>query len=622
MTRGAGGRLSRAETVLSALAVAMGLLAVFWPSIERYLILAGSGACPYLAGNPGSPPGSPHHGSGSGSASGSGSGRFVIFENAFVLMSGEDGRGVERSFIVDTETGRFASRDVLPADGVRREDLEGAIVTPGFVDPHVHFISTGLALLGAVIDVRDVEKGADALRQRIASALQKQQTDWAVAYGYLHEFGDASWLDDVPVPTVVFRFDSHQLLANRRALQLASISADTASPEGGAIRRDASGAPTGVLCDAAMGLLTAVIPSPSSELLWEAYLAAERYALQKGVTRVGDMGRVSFDDDFASFDDLTDCLIPGADGMRIRVDAFVSLKAHVALKELIDALGTTRFGGDGKLRVGGVKDFYDGSLSSRTALFTRPYKDGAGAGAGAGIRLVDPISWEEMIRAADSMGLTVATHAIGSQAVDEVLSAYERLPRRDAHMRHRIEHAQHVSSIDTIRRMAAVGLAGVTPNPQHLRGDRDVIPSRLHDEDARYSYPLEEFRRANVNFGLASDAPVVPLDPLGAVAAAMDERNRFALGAWDALFGVTRGAHLLSLGRDGDDDGDGDGDGSSDRLGFIADGFIADFVVHGAECDASCTFDAAVERLIETRDRGVKQVYVGGKHVAGPAEKR
>jgi len=604
MTRETGGRLSRAETVLSALAVAMGLLAVFWPSIERYLIRAGSGlkACPYLAGagNQGSPPGSPHHGSASGS------GRFVIFENAFVLMSGEDGRGVERSFIVDTETGRFASRDMLPADGVRREDLEGAIVTPGFVDPHVHFISTGLALLGAVIDVRDVEKGADALRQRIASAVQKQPTDWAVAYGYLHEFGDSSWLDDVPVPTVVFRFDSHQLLANRRALQLASISADTASPEGGSIRRDASGAPTGVLCDAAMGLLTAVIPSPSSELLWDAYLAAERYALQKGVTRVGDMGRVSFDDDFASFDDLTDCLIPGADGMRVRVDAFVSLKAHVALKQLIDALGTTRFGGDGKLRVGGVKDFYDGSLSSRTALFTRPYKDGDGDGAG--IRLVDPISWEEMIRAADSMGLTVATHAIGSLAVDEVLSAYERLPRRDddAHMRHRIEHAQHVSSIDTIRRMAAVGLAGVTPNPQHVRGDRDVIPLRLHDEDARYSYPLEEFRRANVNFGLASDAPVVPLDPLGAVAAAMDERNRFALGAWDALFGITRGAHLLSL------------DGSSERLGFIDDGFIADFVVHDAECDASCTFDAAVERLIETRDRGgVKQVYVGGKHVAG-----
>ena len=593
-------------------ALLCGVLALLWPYVERRFL----SGCPYLAANPGAVGTANPHGIAASPASAAPP-RYVAFENGLVLMAGEHGKATASGFMIDAKTGKFVSlSSTAPSPSIVPDeivDLGGAIVTPGFVDPHVHFLSTGLALLGRIIDVRGASNGEE-LQEHILSAISAQEDlhklEWAVAYGFQEEFGDSSWLNDISTPTVVFRFDSHQLLANTKALELAGITADTEAPDGGAIIRDANGVPNGVLCDAAMGLVTKVLPPPSKELLLEAFLASEDYALRMGVTRVGDMGRVAFDDEFASFDDLQDVYIPEVSSrQRIRLDAFVNLKAHDALTDLIDTLGTVF--SNGKLRIGGVKDFYDGSLSSQTALFTRPYKDGDGTNAG--IRLVDRSAWEEMVRAADREGLHIATHAIGSKAVDEVLKAYEKLPNRH---RHRIEHAQHVSSLETINRMAAAGIAGVTPNPQHWVYDRDVVPTRLHDEDATLSFPLSEFHKAGVNMGISSDAPVVPLDPTAALQNAMDTLNPYAVGAWEALYGITRGGHALSLSGDGDE-----------RIGFIAEGWLADFVVHRAKCDQTeqCSFENAIARLVNSRSTMgerdesapslAERVYIAGKQV-------
>lgn len=598
--------MERKEAFAVVFALVCGLLAVFWPSVER---LSG---CPYLAANPEGPGDTrnPHEASPTS--------RYIGYGNGVVLMAGDEGTDVASGFVVDATTGSFvslwspstppSSDDIIPDETV---DLQGAIVTPGFVDAHVHFLSLGLGLLGRIIDVGDVTAG-DHLAERMLSRVRsgggpddEDETLWAVAFGFQHDFTNASWLEAIDRPAVVFRFDSHQLLANSKALEIAGVTADTPSPDGGQIMRDASGNPTGVLCDAAMGLVTNVLPPSTDDQLREAFYAAEEHALRQGITRVGDMGRVSFDDEFASFNDVQNIYIPMPEvsaPQRIRVDAFVTLRAQRALGDLIDTLGNTF--SHGRLRIGGVKTFYDGSLSSRTALFSRPYADGDGVNAG--IRLVDPEAWEEQVRAADSDGMHVATHAIGNQAVDEVLDVYERLPNRH---RHRIEHAQHISSLETIKRMAKAGIAGLTPNPQHWVYDRGTIPARLHVDDAKLSFPLAEFKKARVTMALASDAPVVPLDPLTALENAIDTSNPFSITPWDALHGLTRGGHILSLpGEPGE------------RLGYIAAGWKADFVVHQARCDQQepCTLETAVQKLLASRADRVnetKHVYIAGERI-------
>src|SRR3546814_9760743 len=78
-------------------------------------------------------------------------------------------------------------------------------------------------------------------------------------------------------------------LANSLALELAGITRDTHDPPGGSIVRDADGEPTGVLKDAAMNAVYAVIPEASASEIATALRAAMRYANEHGVTSVQDM---------------------------------------------------------------------------------------------------------------------------------------------------------------------------------------------------------------------------------------------------------------------------------------------------------------------------------------------
>lgn len=135
-------------------------------------------------------------------------------------------------------------------------------------------------------------------------------------------------------------------------------------------------------------------------------------------------------------------------------------------------------------------------------------------------------------------------HAIGDRAVDEVLELFADLAanrsresiegsgsgtgssggssssgstsaRPAGRVPHRIEHVQHISGPATARRLAAAGVA-VTPNPLHLLADAGILEARLGREraGAGRSYALRTLLEANVTAALASDWPVVPLEPL------------------------------------------------------------------------------------------------------------
>src|SRR3546814_5406492 len=78
-------------------------------------------------------------------------------------------------------------------------------------------------------------------------------------------------------------------LANSLALELAGITRDTPDPPGGSIVRDADGEPTGVLKDAAMNAVYAVVPEASPAEIAIALRAAMREANENGVTSVQDM---------------------------------------------------------------------------------------------------------------------------------------------------------------------------------------------------------------------------------------------------------------------------------------------------------------------------------------------
>src|SRR5260370_1073374 len=92
-----------------------------------------------------------------------------------------------------------------------------------------------------------------------------------------------------PVAEAIAVVGGRMALANSAALGRAGITEETPDPEEGAIVRDANGFPTGVLKDAAMELVTRVVPKMTPEQRLRAAKRALEHAASLGVTSVQDM---------------------------------------------------------------------------------------------------------------------------------------------------------------------------------------------------------------------------------------------------------------------------------------------------------------------------------------------
>ena len=163
---------------------------------------------------------------------------------------------------------------------------------------------------------------------------------------------------------------------------------------------------------------------------------------------------------------------------------------------------------DCRLTVGSLKVISDGSLGTRTAWCHEPYADTGGYGAPnqSGDELA------ALLAEGSRAGLSVATHAIGDRALDCALAAYAATGARGS-----IEHAQ-LATGPAITRMARLGLVA-SVQPAHLLDDRQTM-DRVWADRAGRCFPLRSMLDHGVALALGSDAPVAPLDPWLAIAAA------------------------------------------------------------------------------------------------------
>lgn len=107
---------------------------------------------------------------------------------------------------------------------------------------------------------------------------------------------------------------------------------------------------------------------------------------------------------------------------------------------------------------------------------------------------------------------------------------------------------------DDVERMARLGVVA-SVQPAHLLDDRDVTHQCWPDRADR-CFPLRSMLDAGVRLAMGSDAPVAPLDPWEAMAAAVhrtgDEREEWngaeALTVEQALAGSVDGATTVGVG--------------------------------------------------------------------------
>ncbi|MBF9068931.1 amidohydrolase [Streptacidiphilus fuscans] len=413
-------------------------------------------------------------------------------------------------------------------------DLQGALVTPAFVDAHVHATSTGLALTG--LDLTDCPSLAEAL-DRIRAFVATRDTRDGVLLG--HGWDETKWpehrapsraeLDEAAGGAAIYlsRTDVHSALASTalRALVGPELAALPGHAPDAPLSRDAHHA----VRRAALAHLT---PAQRD--------AAQRATLAHAVTLgIGSLHECA-GPDISSEADLSALLALAAGTPGPEVFGYWGELGAVETARRLGAVGA---GGD---------LFVDGALGSHTACLHDHYTDSAHTGAS----YLSAAQIADHVAACTEAGLQAGFHAIGDAAltalVDGVRAVAEKLGLdRVRSMRHRVEHAELLTPAH-IAAFAELGLtASVQPAFDAAWGGQDgMYVERLGSARARTMNPFAAMLRAGVPLAFGSDAPVTPLDPWGTVRAAAFHRtpeHRISVRA--AFTAHTRGG-WRALGRD------------------------------------------------------------------------
>lgn len=407
--------------------------------------------------------------------------------------------------------GRFVAvgsdREVLALAGkrARRVDLARRRVFPGFNDAHAHPQLSGLeALTKVACDKTSIEEIQAALHARAAGTPAGHWVE-----GYLYDDGktprfltradlDAAVPDH---PVLVIHRGGHTGYVNSLALTLVGAKAGMTDPPGGRFERDARGELTGRVADQALNAVRGKIPDEfTRDDQRKAVALISKLYSSRGITSVCEadtppQGLQAYQDARES-GELTYRVYchMGVDYL----DRYIAAGLHTGF-------------GDSMVRIGGVKQYADGSISERTAWLAEPYvgiEDSF-----SGVELGTRESLYESSRKAWLAGFQLATHANGERAIDRIVSVYEQLqresPRRDP--RFRIEHCTVVTP-ELVARIRAVEAIPI-PFSGYVNFHGDVLHF-YGEERAKRMFAYRSFIDAGLRPPSSSDYTASPPAPM------------------------------------------------------------------------------------------------------------
>ena len=355
---------------------------------------------------------------------------------------------------------------------VRFELDPDEVAIPGLTDLHLHLAEGGIAR--EKVDLSQIQSLPDALAAIRTAGEASADGDWIEGHGWDPDrFGRWPTADDLEsvVPgrhVAIWAHDHHSLWASIAALAAAGLSRDSADPDGGLIRRDEAGEPTGVLHESAARLVTMHAPPFTPERYERLIRELATELVRLGVVAIHDPGALSLQEGLgagvAAYRALDE---RGA--LPLRVHACIREEQIETAAEAGLRSGDPLWEGSRRARFGWLKLFADGTLASRTAALLEPIEAEEGrplpAGTERGVFLTPPERLAELAARAFGVGIATIIHAIGDWGVRAALDALEPTARRLPLMP-RLEHIQLLHRDDR-GRFAAAGIAA-SVQPVHL----------------------------------------------------------------------------------------------------------------------------------------------------------
>ncbi len=416
-------------------------------------------------------------------------------------------------------------------------DLNGSHVYPGFVDAHLHLIGYGRKLSRLNLkNVRDKNIVLDTL----SNVFLKKPL---FAEGYFECGITKIDLNRISTnfPIIIRHNDYHSVTVNDFVLKQMKYQSET-----------------GVLTEEIAELAMDTYPRYTHDELKDLLKTSIKSLYSYGVTG-------GHSDDLSYYNGFTDTL-----GVFDEVLKDLPFRAHLLVHHNVmdEYLKSDRVFLDQTtyLQIGGIKMFYDGTVSSKTALMHHPYQNQLSHG----IRIHPKKEFEEMVQKARTNNLTVAIHVIGDLGLHEVIEILRKYPPQKG----AYDRLIHTPWIDkkTIELMRNMPLS-IDIQPQFLSSD---LPWALDyfSQTPELVFPWKTLLDNQIILAGSSDAPVEIPNPLLGMYAAIKRKPDFvhkpyyeqeALNRFEAVELYTKGANFSTM---------------HQNRGMLKKGFIADFSIY------------------------------------------
>ena len=449
----------------------------------------------------------------------------------------------------------------LSTPGVRVLQADGSFLIPGLWDAHAHLDME--AARSARIDTLATRSAEEAL-ELVARSLRDLPAGSrpATIQGFGHRLSNwprlptVAELDAVTgdIPTLLISGDVHSGWLNSAALRIFGLPQASAQDPGAPLKEDPW-----------FALLDRLDDVPGTRELRESgYRQVLADMLARGVTGVVDMSWSEDPDDWPRRLEAmeTQGVLPEV-LPRIRVAVYRDKLEHWIARGL--RTGTELAGsphlpdGSPVLVQGPLKVIADGSMGSGSAHMCEPYPAELGLEHACGVVNIDRAELTDLMARAGRQGYEMAIHAIGDAAVDDVAAAFALSGAVG-----RLEHAQLLpaDALDepdgALRRLVGCGVE-LSVQPAHLIDDWAAVGRVWPGLEGR-TYAFADMVASGTLLQLGSDAPVAPLDPWLAMAAAVGRKTPDGsvwspdqrLTAEEALAASVNGADPVAVGSQAD----------------------------------------------------------------------